>query len=88
MPTWSVEFSTAARRAFAKVDPSVKRRITSAIEELRHDPRPASAKRLVGRADYWRIRVGAYRVVYALEDDRLVILVVTLGHRRSVYRGL
>jgi mRNA interferase RelE/StbE len=88
MPTWSVEFSTAARRAFAKLDPAVKRRITSAVEELRHDPRPTSAKRLVGRADYWRIRVGSYRVVYTLEDDRFVILVVKLGHRRGVYRRL
>jgi mRNA interferase RelE/StbE len=88
MPDWSVEFSTAARRAFAKLEPAVKRRITSAVEELRDDPRPASAKHLVGRADYWRVRVGAYRVVYTLEDDRLVILIVKLGHRRNVYRDL
>ena len=52
------------------------------------DQRPASAKRLVGRTEYWRIRVGSYRVVYTIEDDRLVILVLTLGHRRDVYRGL
>ena len=35
----------------------------------------------------WRIRVGAYRVVYAIEDDRLVVLVIKIGHRRDVYRG-
>jgi len=85
---WHIEFTSSARRRLERIHPEPRGRIETAIAALVDDPRPASAKRLVGRTEYWRIRVGSYRVVYTIEDDRLVILVLTLGHRRDVYRGL
>jgi mRNA interferase RelE/StbE len=85
---WRIEFTSSARRHLEKIHPEFRRRIETAIATLVDDPRPASAKRLVGKTEYWRIRVGSYRVVYMVEDDRLVILVLALGHRREVYRGL
>ncbi|MDO9556480.1 MAG: type II toxin-antitoxin system RelE/ParE family toxin [Coriobacteriia bacterium] len=88
MSEWHVEFKPSAYRAFTRLDPAVKRRLTPAIDALCHDPRPVTAKRLASPDELWRVRVGAYRVVYAIEDDRLVILVIRLGHRRDVYRGL
>jgi len=51
---------------------------------LAEEPRPASAKKLSG-VELWRIRVGDYRVIYALDDGKLTVLVVRLGHRREVY---
>ena len=88
MSEWRIEFRPTAYRAFAKLDATKKRRLAAAIQALRADPRPPGAKRLASNEALWRIRVGAYRVVYAIEDDRLVIILVKLGHRRDVYRGL
>ena len=62
------------------------RRVDARILALAEDPRPPGAKRLAGSEGLHRIRVGDYRVVYAIEDDVLLVLVVRIGHRRDVYR--
>lgn len=86
MPPYTVILSTAANKVFTRLDPLMRKRIGVALDALRDEPRPHGAKKLVGRAEYWRVRVGSYRVVYTIEDERLVVLVLKLGHRRSVYR--
>jgi len=67
-----------------KLDPRVRRRVQGAIALLAHDPRPPGARALQGRAGL-RVRVGDYRIIYAVEDDVLLVVVVRLGHRRDVY---
>jgi len=74
----------AAVRALRKLDPPVARRLQAAIALLAEDPRPPASRPLRGRPA-WRVRVGDYRVTYTIEDDVLLIVVVTLGHRRDVY---
>jgi mRNA interferase RelE/StbE len=81
---YRVELRPAAVRALRKLDPAVRPRIQGAIALLAHNPRPAAARQLRGRAGY-RVRVGDYRIIYTIADDVLVIVVVTLGHRREVY---
>ena len=63
-----------------------RRRIIARIRSLADDPRPAGCVKLSGSAKY-RLREGRYRIVYAVEDDRLVVLVVKVGHRKDVYRS-
>ena len=63
-------------------------RIIGALEELEADPRPAGASSLVGYSGALRIRVGDWRVVYRVVDERLLVLVLQVGHRREIYRGL
>lgn len=58
------------------------------IEGLATEPRPAGVKRLVGPNDLWRVRVGGFRIVYRIEERALLVLVVRIGHRREVYRGM
>lgn len=84
--TYRIELSPAAVRALRKLDPTARRRIQAAVELLADDPRPPSATRLVGGAGEWRIRTGDYRVLYEIEDDALLVLVIRVGHRREVYR--
>ena len=83
--TYRVELRPAAIRALRKVDPQHRGRIQGAIALLAQDPRPPSARALQGRPGL-RVRVGDYRIIYTVEDDILLIVVVTVGHRREVYR--
>lgn len=85
MATYRVELTSHAEQQFRKLARAIQLRLAAAIDELAENPRPASAKHLHGPDDVWRIRVGAYRVVYRIEDDVLVVLVLTLGHRRDIY---
>ena len=85
MTRYRIELRPAAVRALRKIDPAMRSRIQGVIALLASDPRPPAARRLVGRPA-WRVRVGDYRVIYTIEDEVLVIVVVTIGHRREVYR--
>lgn len=58
------------------------------IDGLAIEPRPKSAARLTGLRHVYRLRHGDYRIIYELHDDRLLVLVIQVGHRREVYRGL
>ena len=61
------------------------RRILAAINSMADDPRPPGTKKLSGQERY-RLRQGNYRILYEIEDDRLIVCVVRVGDRRNVYR--
>jgi len=82
--TYRIELRPAAVRALRKLDPQVRRRVQGAIALLAQDPRPPGARALQGRPGL-RVRVGDYRIIYTVEDDVLLVVVVRLGHRRDVY---
>jgi mRNA interferase RelE/StbE len=84
---FQIKFSERARKQFKKLDVQTRNRIALAIKLLAINPFPPKAKRVVG-FDYWRIRIGDYRVVYEIIDQELVILVVRIGHRKNVYDQL
>lgn len=83
---YRLEFQPSALRELRKLPRDTLRRIRDATEALRDEPRPEGVIKLAGGDDLWRIRVGNYRVVYAIHDDRLLVTVVVVGHRRQVYR--
>jgi mRNA interferase RelE/StbE len=83
--TYAVEILRSAQRQLAKVDRQDRLRIISDVRALADNPRPHGSKKLSGRPA-WRICVGAYRIVYEIRDDRLLVLVVAIGHRKDVYR--
>lgn len=84
MSRYRVEVLPRALKALRKVHPQDRLRIQGAIELLAEDPRPPASRQLRGR-DGYRVRVGDYRVIYAIEEDVLVVVVVALGHRSDVY---
>jgi len=63
-----------------------RQRIIRRIGQLAEDPRPAGSKKLSGN-DKYRVRQGSYRIVYSIEDNELIVVVVKVGHRKDVYRG-
>jgi mRNA interferase RelE/StbE len=81
-----VEFARPALKQFQDLPQKVQRRIAPAIDALADEPRPRGVEKLEGEDDQYRIRVGSYRVIYSIWDDRLVVLVIRIGHRRDVYR--
>ncbi len=84
---YAVMFAPAADRELRRLPEAVQRRIIAAVETLQENPRPVGTKKLAGTEDLWRVRVGEYRVVYQIDDDRLLVLVVRVAHRKDVYRG-
>ena len=83
--SFEIQILRTAQRQLAALERPVRERITSTILELAVNPRPSGSKKLSGR-DGWRIRVGDFRVIYEILEDRLVVLVVEVGHRREIYR--
>ena len=83
--TYTVELLPSARRELAALPKDVQRRLANRIDGLREVPRPSASRQLQGEDRLYRLRVGEYRVIYSIEDRRLVILVVRVGHRRDVY---
>jgi mRNA interferase RelE/StbE len=82
-----VELTATAQRQLERLPPAFQHRLTTAMARLGGDPWPAGAKRLKGPNDVFRIRVGDYRILYRVIEDRLLVLVIRLGHRREVYRA-
>lgn len=83
--TYAVEILRIAQKQLAKIDRQARSRVVNAIRGLANNPRPSGCKKLSGRPA-WRIRVGAYRVIYEVHDEELVVLVVVIGDRKDVYR--
>ena len=63
-----------------------RQRIIRRIGQLAEDPRPPGSKKLSGN-DKYRVRQGCYRIVYSIEDNELIVVVVKAGYRKDVYRG-
>jgi mRNA interferase RelE/StbE len=85
-PTYEIVFTAAASRNLRSLPRAALKRVDAKLQALRRDPRPQDAKKLRDRDGLLRVRVGDYRILYLVEDDRLVVVVVRIGHRREVYR--
>jgi mRNA interferase RelE/StbE len=80
-----VEIKPSARRELEDLSDSLIARLVPKIEALAANPRPSGCRKLRGYKDFWRIRVGDYRVVYIIDDDRKIVSVTRIAHRRDVY---
>ena len=86
MVSYSVELTRTAEKQLRRIAKRDRSRLLDAIEALGTKPRPQGARKLQGYEDIYRIRVGQYRVVYEVIDDRVVVIVLKLGHRKDIYR--
>lgn len=84
---YTVRMTSAAKRQLAKLNPPARARTVAAMEILAQTPRPPKSIKMAGIANRWRVRTGDYRIIYEIHDDELMVLVIKVGHRRSVYRG-
>lgn len=86
MNSYAVEFTKSAQKELSKLPSTTGVRIARAIDKLRVDPRKGSVRPMVGTRS-WRLRVGDYRIIYDIQDDKLLVLVIRIRHRREVYRA-
>jgi mRNA interferase RelE/StbE len=85
MASYELVFRKSVAKDLRRFPKQHVRRIMQRIAALAEDPRPPGCEKLSGLERY-RVRQGAYRIIYEVEDHRLVVLVVRVGHRREVYR--
>ena len=83
---YTVELSKKAQKQLNALPTLAQARIIPVINALSTNPRPPGVKALTGNKGLLRLRVGDYRVIYQVEDERFFVLVVEIGHRREVYR--
>lgn len=86
MAGYSIFFKESVRKDFAAIPKNDLQRIMERIAALAENPRPPGAEKLSGQEKY-RIRQGNYRIIYAIDDGVLIVMVVKVGHRREVYRS-
>jgi mRNA interferase RelE/StbE len=87
--TWKVEFDDRARRALRKLNPAVQNQIQRYLRQriaTDDDPRRFGKALSADSTGLWRYRIGDHRVNCKIDDDRLIVLVVKLGHRKLVYQ--
>jgi mRNA interferase RelE/StbE len=86
---YKVIFKPSAEHDFSHLPGNIQRQVNARILALADNPRPHGVEKLKGQPEpLYRIRSGDYRIVYAIHDQVLLILVVRVQHRREVYRGL
>lgn len=84
---YQIEFAPAARRQIKKLPKAAQSAIVARLEALAEHPRPPGCKKLSGEEHLYRIRTGDYRIVYQVQDARLMVMVIRVGDRKDVYRG-
>jgi mRNA interferase RelE/StbE len=84
---YSVEIEVRAAREIRALPRREQEHVIARTEALARNPRPPGCVKLSGHSELWRVRSGNYRIVYQIEDERLLVIVVKVGHRRDVYRG-
>ena len=81
---YGLEFTDTFRKQFSKLEKFMQQRIVMALERIRIRPE-YFVKRLVG-SQYYRLRVGDYRVILDIKQDKLMIIIIELGHRKNIYK--
>jgi Cytotoxic translational repressor of toxin-antitoxin stability system len=86
MVSYKIEWKRSATKELKKLPPETIKKILQAVESLAQTPLPDGVKKLVSSHHTYRIREGAYRIIYNLLADVVVIEIIKVGHRKDVYR--
>ena len=82
---YQIELTARARKSLSKLQKAEIREVQAVLELLKTNPRPPAVKRLKG-SKYLRIRLGKIRIIYVIQNEKLLILILDVGHRREIYR--
>ena len=82
---YKVILTNKAEKQLRKIDSSIQKRLVKKMEQLVPNPRMIGVKKLKGEDNFYRVREGNYRIIYAIQDTELLIVVINVGHRRDIY---
>ena len=85
---YKVEFKKSAAKALKLIPKSDQKRIARKIDSLAESPQDPNTTKLKGDNPFHKVRIGNYRVIYEIQDDILLILIVKIGRRKDIYRNL
>ena len=88
MKKYSVVLTRSAEKSLTRLPNTITKSIIALLEALQNNPRPAGCKKLKGYKNLWRIRIGEYRIIYAIEEVILLVDVREIGHRKDIYDQL
>ena len=89
METYQIKILPSAQKELSSLSKAIQVRIGRKIDSLQTNPTPQGVKLLKGKdREAYRIRVGDYRILYQIQKEMLTILVIKIGHRKEVYRGI
>lgn len=86
MASYRIEWKNSAYKELQKLPRQMITRIIAAVTDLSNDPYPSGVKKLIGSERSYRIRIGDYRVVYEIIENKLILEIVRVRHRKDVYR--
>lgn len=86
MEEYRIELKRSAQREIEALTSQIGMRILTAVQNLGEEPRPRQCTKLRGSENSYRIRVGAYRILYQINDGDKTVTIFAIGHRRDVYR--
>jgi len=85
---WTVTIDHRVKKRYRHIPKHIVKRLDRIILALAEEPRPPGCKKLSGYSNLYRLRAGNWRIVYAIEDDQLLVLIIEVGPRGGAYRTL
>jgi mRNA interferase RelE/StbE len=85
MASYKIQWKSSAKKELKKLDKQVIPRLLETIEALANNPYPVGCRKIVGNQAIYRVRVGDYRIIYQIQAEALIIVIVRVGHRQNVY---
>jgi mRNA interferase RelE/StbE len=86
--SYTIRFERTALKDLKKFPGNIVKSLWKELDALKSNPRPHGCKKLKGTDYLFRIRVGNYRIIYQVQETDLIVLVIRIGDRKNVYRGL
>lgn len=84
--TYKIEFTRAAEKQLVGLSKTEFKKLSQRIDRLALNPFPSGHEKMSGYDEFYRVRQGDYRIIYSVFQQKLLVLVVKIGHRREIYR--
>ncbi|OGU57242.1 MAG: hypothetical protein A2X64_10810 [Ignavibacteria bacterium GWF2_33_9] len=88
MSNYEIFWKKSAVKELKSLPKNVASKIISIIDKLQDEPRPSGVKKIEKLKHHFRLRMNEYRIIYSIEDNKLIIEIIRIGHRKDVYRGI
>ena len=85
--SFEILFTEKAEKQFKKLQRDIQKRVQIKLLLIAENPRLIGSKKLSGSEDIFRVRIGDYRLIYEIHDDKLILLFLAMGHRKDIYRN-